>query len=340
MCDDDGTAAGGDGTASGSDGTASGSDGTAAGSDGTAAGSDGTAAGSDGTAAGSDGTAAGSDGTASRSNGTSAGSSGDVRGSYVTTPTSSAADDSAGTAAELPVRRVRMDLAYDGTDFAGFAENRDVRTVAGDLRSALERICGHQIELFVAGRTDRGVHAAAQTVHFDTTASIEPPRLLRSLNKMVFPAIAVASVREVPMDFHARFSATSRRYRYQILASPFPDVFAARTSWWLPMELAVADMETAAEHLIGEHDFSAFCKRPARPDGEIASLVRRVHSTRWSSEPVGASNGGPAVGAMMSFSHRGPGVLSPYGAFDRWNLGRGRTRSPATGRYANDPGIA
>jgi tRNA pseudouridine38-40 synthase len=178
--------------------------------------------------------------------------------------------------------RVRLDLAYDGTDFSGFAENRAVRTVGGELRKALENVLGHNVELVVAGRTDKGVHAAAQVVHFDTTARLDPQRLRRSLNKMLYPEVAVSAVAVVAPTFHARFSATGRSYRYRILNSDVGDPFAARTSWWMVHPLDIEAMNLGAAQLLGEHDFATFCRRPERADGTEASLVRRVIRAEWS----------------------------------------------------------
>lgn len=177
--------------------------------------------------------------------------------------------------------RVRLDLAYDGTEFAGFAENVGVRTVGGELRAALERILRHPVELVVAGRTDKGVHAAAQVVHFDTGDQLEPDRLRRSLNKLLHPEVAIFAVTPVSSEFHARFSAIRRSYRYQIANGPVADPFTARTSWWVLPTLDVEAMNAGAASLLGEHDFATFCRRPERADGSQASLVRRVLRAQW-----------------------------------------------------------
>lgn len=176
-------------------------------------------------------------------------------------------------------QRWRLDLSYDGAPFRGFARNRGVRTVAGDLGEALERILSHDVELTVAGRTDAGVHAIGQVVTFDSDAVVDPLRLRSSLNSMLAPSIAVSQVSPVSSDFDARFSARWRRYRYVVLASPVPDPFLAPRSWWIDTSLDLAAMDDAARDLIGEHDFSSFCRRPRTP--EPVSLVRRVISAGW-----------------------------------------------------------
>jgi tRNA pseudouridine38-40 synthase len=179
-----------------------------------------------------------------------------------------------------PVARVRLDLAYDGSDFRGFAENDGVPTVAGSLREALERVLGTKVALTCAGRTDAGVHARAQVVTFDAPVMlIEPLRLRRSLNSMLGPRISVSAVAVVSTGFDARFSATWRSYRYQILNRDTPDPFLARTSWWVPGQLDTPAMVEAATALVGEHDFSSFCRRPRGP--VEVSLVRRVLRAEW-----------------------------------------------------------
>jgi tRNA pseudouridine38-40 synthase len=185
--------------------------------------------------------------------------------------------------APVPTVRARLELAYDGTGFHGFAENVGVRTVGGVLREALERTLGHQVSLTVAGRTDRGVHARAQIVSFDARADrFEPESLTRSLNKVLGPALAVRHLGVAAADFDARFSATGRSYRYRILNTPVRDPLIARTTWHVAAPLDLDVLRLGADALIGEHDFSSFCRRPpAQPDGTEPSRVRRVRTARW-----------------------------------------------------------
>ena len=182
-----------------------------------------------------------------------------------------------------PTVRVRMVLAYDGTPFHGYAENPGVRSVAGTLREALERVLGHVVELTGAGRTDRGVHAAGQVVSFATrTDGFDPVALGRSLNKLVGPSIAIHSIDEVPADFDARFSATSRVYKYRVLNTPVHDPFRARFAWHVPQPLDLAALRTATDPVVGTHDVAAFCRRPPiAADGFSASLHRTVRHALW-----------------------------------------------------------
>jgi len=180
--------------------------------------------------------------------------------------------------------RVRLDLAYDGGAFKGFAENSGVRTVAGALRAKLERVYGQPIVLTCAGRTDAGVHARGQVVTFGVVdALVEPLRLRRSLNSLLAPDVVVSDVRIVDTRFDARYAALWRSYRYSVLASEVPDPFVARTAWWVDEPLDVEAMQRAAMPLLGLHDFTSFCRRAkANP---TATLVRRLLHVRWVEEP-------------------------------------------------------
>jgi tRNA pseudouridine38-40 synthase len=178
--------------------------------------------------------------------------------------------------------RIRLVLAYDGRRFHGFARNDGVTTVAGVLEEAIETVVGRPVELTCAGRTDRGVHARAQVVTFDVVeGTVDPARLVRSLNRLCAPAIAVQAAAIVPSTFDARFSATARRYRYLVHSAPVPDPFLADRAWHVARPLDLDAMVLACDPFIGEHDFAAFCRRPKRRDGEQASLVRRVTEAAW-----------------------------------------------------------
>lgn len=192
-------------------------------------------------------------------------------------------------APEPPLQRVRALVAYDGSGFRGFAENRGVRTVGGTLTAALERVLGHRVELGVAGRTDAGVHAWGQVVSFDVAAvGFDPVALRRSVNRLCGPALVVRAVAAASPSFHARFDATHRRYRYRVLNRAVPDPFLARTTWHVATPLDLADMRLAADPLVGEHDFASFCRRPRVPEGAPeVSLVRRVTDVAWVEEGAG-----------------------------------------------------
>ncbi|HEX6331206.1 MAG TPA: tRNA pseudouridine(38-40) synthase TruA [Actinomycetota bacterium] len=167
---------------------------------------------------------------------------------------------------------VRLRLAYDGTGFRGWARQRDQRTVEGVLSDALARVLGSAPKLSVAGRTDAGVHARGQVASFRWPDEVDAARLQRALNAMVAPEVVVTVSDLVPERFDARFSATAREYRFRIHLGPWPDPFEARYVWHRPGDLSLPRMRAAAHHLVGEHDFAAYCRRPPND----ASTVRRL----------------------------------------------------------------
>jgi len=144
----------------------------------------------------------------------------------------------------------------------------------GDLAMAIAMIVRQPIELTAAGRTDAGVHAWGQIVSGDLPAGTDLADLARRVNKLCAPGIAVRAAEwaESP-EFNARFSATSRSYRYHVWNDPAPNPLAADTVWHVPKPLAVEAMRAGAASLVGEHDFGAFCRRP---DGDV-SLVRILY---------------------------------------------------------------
>ena len=186
---------------------------------------------------------------------------------------------------------VRLLVAYDGTGFRGLAPNPGVRTVVGELERVIEPLIGERPDIVMSGRTDAGVHAWGQVLSFVApSAEVDLARIQRSVNSRLGPEIVAREVDVAPEGFSARFSAVGRRYRYLIINRPVNDPFLARTGWWVDSSergpLDVDDMNSACPHLIGEHDFSSFCRRPKpRPadDGaaEDVSLVRRVDDARW-----------------------------------------------------------
>lgn len=171
------------------------------------------------------------------------------------------------------LQRVRIDLAYDGTPFYGFARQRERPTVQGTLEGALTRLSGQDLQVTCAGRTDRGVHALGQVVHTDIDLSLprgqqfatrvdtEPERERFRLDRLVGDAITIWQVGLVPQTFDARFSATERRYRYVIVDGPTIDPRRRTQVWHLGEPLALRAMQQGAKHLLGEHEFASFCRK-------------------------------------------------------------------------------
>lgn len=165
----------------------------------------------------------------------------------------------------------RLDLAYDGSGFRGYAIQAGQRTVQGELESALAKLLGASVDTAVAGRTDAGVHARGQVVSFATDANFEIDRLRRSLNGLLGPEISVNSVEPATDEFHARFRAIWRRYRYLIDPRPTHDPLIRHMVWHVGRDLDVESMRIVVDAVVGEHDFSSFCRSV-----EGRSNVRRV----------------------------------------------------------------
>jgi len=177
-----------------------------------------------------------------------------------------------------PLVRVRLTVAYHGAGFRGMAAQPKQRTVAGVLGKAIEKILQVPVELAVAGRTDAGVHAWGQVVAFDAPADtcVNPDDLARRLNRMLAPEIVVRHAAMVDPAFDPRRWATGRRYRFIVLNRPLPDPWLADTAWWVPGPLDLRTMRAGCDPLLGEHDFSSFCRK----QGD-ASLVREVREADW-----------------------------------------------------------
>lgn len=154
-------------------------------------------------------------------------------------------------------------LGYDGAEFSGFAEQPGLRTVAGEVRSALETFLRRPIELTCAGRTDAGVHAVAQYVSvpaYATELAIERRRWMRAMVALLPDDIALAEVHHARPGFSARFDAHARTYTYRIATGEARPLLTRDVAWWHRSPLDVEAMEKGAAHLVGEHDFKSFCK--------------------------------------------------------------------------------
>lgn len=185
--------------------------------------------------------------------------------------------------------RVALFLAYDGTDFHGFAVNPGVPTIGGTIGRALGQVMTNEPTITCAGRTDKGVHARRQVVTFDTDQAVEPWKLRHSLNGLCGPDISVEHVRLVADDFDARSSATGRRYRYTLENRQFADPMLRRRVWNVKQPLELDTLNAAAQLVEGSHDFSSFCRRKIVETNNgpvVASRVRNVRSARWERDPV------------------------------------------------------
>jgi tRNA pseudouridine38-40 synthase len=180
-----------------------------------------------------------------------------------------------------PNRNLKITLAYDGTRFVGWQRQAAGESVQGHLEGAVARLEGAEVTAHGAGRTDAGVHALAQVASVHVTFHHDPGTVLRALNASLPPDIRVTGVEDVPTEFHARFAARAKRYRYQIanlaVASPFTRAYA----WHVPEPLDRAIMREAAATLVGTHDFAAFQSTGT----DVHTTVRTLTRSEWREEP-------------------------------------------------------
>jgi tRNA pseudouridine38-40 synthase len=177
--------------------------------------------------------------------------------------------------------KLKLTLEYDGTEFRGWARQPGLRTVEGVLRDALGAVFPGWDGLAVAGRTDAGVHATGQVASLDVTGGPPPEHAAEALNSVLPGDVGVVAVEEADAEFHARFSALSRSYRYRVLARRTPSPLERRRTLWWPRPVDLEALDSAAALLLGEHDFRAFT--PAETQHQVFS--RDIRAAAWS--PVG-----------------------------------------------------
>jgi tRNA pseudouridine38-40 synthase len=193
------------------------------------------------------------------------------------------------------MRNLKLILAYDGTDFAGWQVQPDAPTIQGTLVQVIGRLTGENVLPQGSGRTDAGVHARAQVASFATASPIPVENFQKAMNEMLPASIRVLGVEEVAADFHARKSARGKTYRYRVYRQSICPPFVARWVWHYPYPLDEEKMVRAAEEVSGTHDFTSFAavdperreaSAEARDDGAEAgtngrSNVREVFSSNW-----------------------------------------------------------
>lgn len=166
--------------------------------------------------------------------------------------------------------RIAAWFSYNGEPFSGFARQNGQLTVQGNIEDALELLFRRRIDTTCAGRTDAGVHALCQAISFDLLPDEwfrrKPDSLLKSLNALTHEEISFRSVRPMPEDFSARFSAVMREYRYYICTDVAAPLLMEKFCWHLGKPLDVAAMKQASTHLLGEHDFKSFCMAVSAKD--------------------------------------------------------------------------
>ncbi len=172
--------------------------------------------------------------------------------------------------------RIALGIEYDGTAYNGWQRQKTGLGVQQRIEEALRTVANHDVEVICAGRTDTGVHASGQVVHFDTLSTRDSRGWLLGVNSNLPDDISVSWARQVADDFHARFSATARHYRYRILNRLERSAIHRHRAWWVYQPLDADRMHAAAQYLLGEHDFSAFRAAGCRantPHRNISSIA-------------------------------------------------------------------
>ena len=158
------------------------------------------------------------------------------------------------------MRNIKLVLEYDGTNYHGWQTQPNLPTIQGTIEETLAKLTKTPIQIIGAGRTDTGVHAEGQVANFHTDSQIPIVAFQKGLNAILPRDIVVCSATEVPSEFHARFSATRRRYRYTILNREYPSALLRHTGYCFPTKIDVSRTNDLCEILVGKHDFSSFRK--------------------------------------------------------------------------------
>jgi tRNA pseudouridine38-40 synthase len=197
------------------------------------------------------------------------------------------------------MRTFKITVSYDGTDFSGFQSQLNVRSVQGELETALAEVEGTRVIVHGAGRTDAGVHALGQVVSFTLSNPIRPPDLFRALNAKLPEDVRVLAVEEAPAGFNARFDARSKLYRYRISNTRVLNPFQRRYAWHISRALDLDAMQEAARALAGKHDFASF----RAIGGSAATSIRTVVRSEWTEEPLAGG------GRLLTYEIAGNGFL-------------------------------
>ena len=204
------------------------------------------------------------------------------------------------------MRTLKLTLTYDGTSYGGWQRQDNTPTVQGVLEQALAEIEGRVVTVYGAGRTDAGVHALGQVASFRLDHPIEPPRLLRALNAKLPADVRVVDVDTVPDDFHARYGARHKTYRYWLDTAAVASPFGARFAWHVPHALDLGAMTRAGAHLCGRHDFAAL----QTATDQNGSTIRVIHDLTVSTGCEGwPGPPGAAPVASVMFEVVGDGFL-------------------------------
>lgn len=172
----------------------------------------------------------------------------------------------------MSIKNVRLDLSYEGTRYHGWQRQKGGPTIQGVVEEKLQTMVHEPVTVIASGRTDAGVHALRQVCNFTTTAKIPPEGLKKGLNSLLPKDIRVREVRDMPLDFHARYHAKSKTYEYRILNRKEPDLFQRRIVWHVRPSLDIKEIKKCLALVEGTHDFSSFCSS----GGAHTTPVRRI----------------------------------------------------------------
>jgi len=170
--------------------------------------------------------------------------------------------------------RIACAVEYDGSGFCGWQRQDHARSVQGDVEAALSKVANHDVRVVCAGRTDSGVHASWQIIHFDTRAERSERSWVLGTNANLPDDAGLLWAREVDDDFHARFSAQARSYRYVIFNRDVPSALLHRRATWVHQALDVSGMQEGARYLLGEHDFSSFRALACQAKSPVRTIYR------------------------------------------------------------------
>ncbi len=168
--------------------------------------------------------------------------------------------------------KIALLVQYDGTRFNGWQRQKNARTVQEELENALHVLLKKQVRIQASGRTDTGVHACGQVVHFPALSDISLQRLCIGLNGILSEDVSVLNAYRVPDTFHARYSAIAREYLYVIYNHRQRSPFKVNRALWISYPLEVNYLRSVAQYLVGEKDFASFCKRVSSQEGTIRRI--------------------------------------------------------------------
>ncbi|WP_338450542.1 tRNA pseudouridine(38-40) synthase TruA [Niallia oryzisoli] len=173
------------------------------------------------------------------------------------------------------MQRYKCTISYDGTLFSGYQVQPQKRTVQSEIEEALKKLHkGSPIRITASGRTDAGVHARGQVIHFDSPLHIPEDKWVNALHSLLPDDIAVKKVEKAAPDFHARFDATGKEYRYFVRLSNYKDPFTRHYQFQYGYPLDIKQMKAAADYLVGTHDFTSFCSAKTEVEDRVRTILR------------------------------------------------------------------